>query len=233
MPMVGIMGDAGIECYCMILKFIRLSNMIINYLTLYSFAVNSVWIGITLLLITVRVDTIAVRSSISTIGLIGEAFLISGLLYGILAIVETLLHRKISADNPVQSVFNIEFPRLILMGLLMIFTNYRLSLSVSLIMGIYAALFLVVNRFLPSLSRLFSILSNQQNVWKYYLKLMLGYLACVFLMTYPVLFLGTRLVIRQELTPGQMLLAWSTGIPALASQFRLLKTHLDTISHHS
>jgi hypothetical protein len=195
------------------------------YLALCSLLINLIWIWITLLVTARRADTAMVRQSLSTLHVAWEAFLLSTIIYALLAIVETLLYRKFSATNPSRLTLATELPRLVVVAYLLITLNHSPFLFwVCLFMAIYGLLFSTVDRFLPSLTRLFNVQPTQEKLWQYWLKLMLGFFVCHVLMM-PVLFVGANFVIDQQMTVGGMLLAQSIAVPALASLFRLLNAY--------
>jgi hypothetical protein len=204
------------------------------YLALCSLLINLIWIWITLLVTARRADTAIVSQSLSTLHVAGEVFLLSTIIYAVLAIVETLLYRRFSATNPSRLTLATELPRLFVVAYLLIMLNYSSFLFwVCSSMGIYGLLFSTADRFLPSLTRLFNVQPTQEKLWQYWLKLMLGFFVCHILMM-PVLFVGANFVINQQMTVGGMLLAQSIVVPALSSLFRLLNEyHPPGFSHRN
>jgi hypothetical protein len=195
------------------------------YLALFSFLMNLTWTWITLLVVARRVDIAMVKQSLSTLDVAREAFLLSTIIYAVLAIVEILLYRRFSASNPSQSALSAELPRLAVVAIFLIMLNHFPFLFwVCLFMLIYGLLFSTADRFLPSLTRLFNVQPTQEKLWQYWLKLMLGFFVCHILMM-PVLFVGANFVINQQMTIGGMLMAQSIVVPALASLFRLLNEY--------
>jgi hypothetical protein len=205
------------------------------YFALFSFLLNLMWTGMTILLVARRTDVLMVRASLSSIDAVEQALLLSVIIYAVLAIAETFLYRRVAASNPAQSVLSTELPRLVVVAYLLItMTHFPFAFWVCLVMGFYGFLFSMADRFLPFLTRLFSVQPTQKKPWQYWLKLMLGFFVCHILMTVPVLWVGASFVIDQRLTVGQMVLTYSLAIPALASLFRLLNEyHSPGFSHRN
>jgi hypothetical protein len=191
----------------------------------FSFLINLVWIVIASLVIMQGLDRLAVAASLSTVDIILNTIPLAFLFHSTLAIADAIIFQKYPPQSRQDSI-NQELLRLALVGIVMLRVNHQLFFWIKLVAGIYVFLFFVLSKLTAMLkwTIILSEIKPNSNIWKNSLRVMLAFQICSFLLWFPVLFLGTRLVINQELTVGQMLLVWTMSIPMLASHFRLARS---------